>query len=45
MNLIAHLVSYLGKEKSYDIETLSTDRVLNKEHFYGKIMQEMGSKS
>ena len=45
MNLITHLVSYLGKEKSYDIETLSTDRVLNKEHFYGKIMQEMGSKS
>ena len=45
MNLITHFVSDLGKEKSYDIETLSTDRVLNKEYFYGKIMQEMGTKS
>ena len=27
---------YLGKEKSYDIEILSIDRVLNEEHFYGK---------
>ena len=24
------------KEKRYDVETLSIDRVLNKEHFYGK---------
>ena len=28
-----------------DIETLSIDRVLNKEHFYGKIMQKMCTKS
>ena len=45
MNLITHFVWYLGKEKRYDIETLSIDRVLNKEHFYGKIMQKMGTKS
>ena len=35
----------LKKEKSYDIETLLIDRVLNKEHFYGKIIQKMYSKS
>ena len=35
-NLITHFVWYLEKEKSYDIETSSIDRVLNKEHFYGK---------
>ena len=29
----------------YDIETLSIDRVLSKENFYGKIMQKMGIKS
>ena len=29
----------------YGIETLSTDRVLNEEHFYGKIMQKMCTKS
>ena len=28
-NLVTHLVWYLEKEKSYDIETLSIDRVLN----------------
>ena len=44
-NLIIHLVWYLEKEKRYDIETLSIDRVLNKEHFYGKIMQKMCTKS
>ena len=34
------LVSYPEKEKSiYDIETLCIDRVLNKEHFNGKITQ------
>ena len=38
---MVHFVSYLEKEKRYDIETLSTDRVLNEEHFYGKIMQKM----
>ena len=44
-NLITHFVWYLKKEKRYDIETLSIDRVLNKEHFYGKIMQKMCTKS
>ena len=29
---------YLEKEKRHDIKTLSIDRLLNKEHFYGKIM-------
>ena len=43
--LITHFVWYLEKEKSYDIETLSIDRVLNKEHFYGKIMQKRCTKS
>ena len=28
------------KEIKYDIETLSFDRLLNKEHFHGKIPQE-----
>ena len=44
-NLITYFVWYLKKEKRYDIETLSIDRVLNKEHFYGKIMQKMCTKS
>ena len=35
-NWTTHFVWYLGKGKSYDIQTLSVDRVLNKEHFYGK---------
>ena len=30
-NVITHFVWYLEKEKSYDIETLSINRVLNKE--------------
>ena len=33
------------KEKRYDIETLFIDLVLNKEHFYGKIMQRICTKS
>ena len=37
-NLITHFVWYLKKEKRYDIDTFSIDRVLNKAHFYGKIM-------
>ena len=42
-NLITfHL--YLEKEKSHGIETLPIDRVLRKEHFYGKIMQKMCTK-
>ena len=40
-NLTTHFVWYLEKEKRYDIETFSIDRVLNKEHFYGKVMQKM----
>ena len=43
--LITNFVWYLEKEKRYDIETLSIDRVLNKEHFYGKIIQKMCVKS
>ena len=42
---MTHFVWYLEKEKWYDIETLLTDRVLNKEHFYGKFMQKMCIKS
>ena len=38
---LTHFVWYLKKEKRYDIETLSVDRVLNKEHIYWKIMQKM----
>ena len=33
------------KEKRYDTETLSIDKVLNEERFYGKIMQNMCPKS
>ena len=44
-NLITHFVWYLEKEIRYDIESLSIDRVLDKEHFYGKIMQKMCTKS
>ena len=44
-NLITHYVWYLEKEIRCDIETLSIDRELNKEHFYGKIMQKMCTKS
>ena len=33
---LTHFVWYLEKEISYDIETLSIDRVLNKEHFFWK---------
>ena len=44
-NLITHFVWYLEKEIGCDIETLSIIRVSNKEHFYGKIMQKMCTKS
>ena len=44
-NSITHFVWYLEKEKRYDTETLSIDGVSNKEHFYGKIMQKICSKS
>ena len=44
-NLITHFVWYLEKEKRWDFETLAIDRELNKEHFYRKIMQKIGTKS
>ena len=44
-NLITHFVWYLEKEIRCDIGTLSIDRVLNTEHFYGRIMQKMGTKN
>ena len=44
-NLNTHYVWYLEKEIRCDIGTLSIDRVLNAEHFYGKIMQKMCTKS
>ena len=40
-DLITHFVWHLEKVKRYDIETLSIDGVLNKEHFYWKIMHRM----
>ena len=43
-NLIRHFVWYLEKEKKYDNETFSTNRILNKKHFYGKVMQKMCTK-
>ena len=44
-NLITRFDWYLEKEIRCDIETLSIDRKLNKEHFYRKIMQKMCFKS
>ena len=44
-NWITHYVWYLEKKIRYDIDTLSTDKVLNTEHFYGKIMQKLCTKS
>ena len=47
-NLIIHFVWYLEKEKRYDTEPLATvlnNTVLNKKHFYGKIMEKMYTKS
>ena len=44
-NSITHFAWYLKKEKRHDIQTLSIDGVSNKEHFYGKIMQKICSKS
>ena len=39
-NLITYFVWYLEKERRYDIESLFIDRLLNKQHFYRKIMQK-----
>ena len=44
-NLITHFVWYLEKRKRYDIENFYIDRVLNKEHFYGKIIQKISTKN
>ena len=44
-NLITHFVWYLEKEKRYDIETLSIDRVLHKEHFYIKSCRKCAAKA
>ena len=44
-NLITHFAWHLEKEKRCDIETFFIDRVLNKEHFYGKIMHKVCTKS
>ena len=44
-NVIINLVWYLEKERRYNTETLSIDRVLNKEHFYGKMIQKMSTKA
>ena len=35
----------MRRKKRYDTETLSIDRVLNKERFHGKIMQKMCTKT
>ena len=43
--LLTHLLWYLDKEKRYDIETLTIDGVLNKQNFYGKIMQKISTKT
>ena len=42
---IIHFFRHLEMAKRYDIETLSIDRVLNKEHFYLKIMQKWAPKA
>ena len=44
-NLITHIAWYIEKEKGYDIETFSIGRILNKEHFYRKVMPKMHTKS
>ena len=42
---LTHFVWYLDNEKCHDIETVSLDRVWNKEHFHRKVMQKMCTKS
>ena len=43
-NIRTYFVRYLEKEKRYDIETLSIDRVSNEENCYGKIMKKICTK-
>ena len=42
---LTHYVWYLERETSRDIEILSIDRKLNTEHFYGKIIYKICTKS
>ena len=44
-NLMSYFVWYLQKEERNDIGAFSVDRVSNKEHFYGKIIQKICTKS
>ena len=44
-NFITRFDWYLEKEKRHDIETLFIVRVLNKDYFYGKIVQTICTKS
>ena len=44
-NLITHFVWHLEKEIRCDIETLSIDRVLNKEHFIEKSCRKCAPKA
>ena len=44
-NLRTHFVSYLEKEIRCDIETLSIDRVLNKEYSYRKLWRKCAPKA
>ena len=42
---MTHFVWYLEKEKKYNNGTLSIDRVLNKEQFYGKSCRKWAPKA
>ena len=42
---MTHFVWYLENEKMYDIETLSIDRVLNKENFMEKSSRKCAPKA
>ena len=42
---LTHFVWCLEKEKRYDIQNFSIDRLLNKEYFSGKVMRKMCTKS
>ena len=42
---LTHFAWHLEKEIRCDIETLTIDRVINKEHFYGETIQKMYTKS
>ena len=44
-NLLTHIIWYFEKEKRYDIEALPIDRILNKEHFYGKSCRKHAPKA